>query len=94
MEEIGIDITRHKPRTFEDLEDSNFDVIVTLSPEAHHRALEFTRAMAVEVIYWPTPDPTATQGSRETMLNAYRDVRDRLAARIKAFLSRATGSGP
>lgn len=94
MEEIGIDITRHKPRTFEDLEDSNFDVIVTLSPEAHHRALEFTRAMAVEVIYWPTPDPTATQGSRETMLEAYRDVRDRLAARIKAFLSRATGSGP
>jgi protein-tyrosine-phosphatase len=94
MEEIGIDITRHKPRTFEDLEDSNFDVIVTLSPEAHHRALEFTRAMAVEVIYWPTPDPTATQGSRETMLDAYRAVRDRLAARIKGFLSRATGSGP
>jgi protein-tyrosine-phosphatase len=94
MEEIGIDISRHKPRTFEDLEDSSFDVIVTLSPEAHHRALEFTRAMAVEVIYWPTPDPTATQGSRETMLDAYRDVRDRLAARIKAFLSRATGSGP
>ncbi|MFY9832421.1 MAG: arsenate reductase ArsC [Methylocystis sp.] len=94
MEEIGIDIARHKPHTFEDLEDANFDVIVTLSPEAHHRALEFTRAMAVEVIYWPTPDPTATQGSRETMLQAYRDVRDRLAARIKAFLSRATGSGP
>ncbi|MGA9823728.1 MAG: arsenate reductase ArsC [Methylocystis sp.] len=94
MEEIGIDITRHKPRTFEDLEDSSFDVIVTLSPEAHHRAMEFTRAMAVEVIYWPTPDPTATRGSRETMLDAYRAVRDRLAARIKAFLSRATGSGP
>ncbi|HEY8138839.1 MAG TPA: arsenate reductase ArsC [Methylocystis sp.] len=93
MEEIGIDITRHKPRTFEDLEDSNFDVIITLSPEAHHRALEFTRAMAVEVIYWPTPDPTATQGSRETMLDAYRGVRDRLAARIKAFLSRAAGGG-
>jgi len=94
MEEIGIDITSHKPHTFEDLEDSNFDVIVTLSPEAHHRALEFTRAMAVEVVYWPTPDPTATQGSRETMLEAYRDVRDRLAARIKAFLSRGAGGAP
>jgi len=94
MEEIGIDLTRHKPHTFEDLEDSNFDVIVTLSPEAHHRALEFTRTMAVKVIYWPTPDPTAVQGSRETMLDAYRDVRDRLAARIKAFLSPGTGSGP
>ena len=70
--------SRHKPRTFEELEDSNFDLIVTLSPEAHHRALEFTRTMAVEVIYWPTPDPTAAQGSREAMLDAYRDVRERL----------------
>jgi protein-tyrosine-phosphatase len=87
MEEIGVDITRHKPHTFEDLEDSNFDVIITLSPEAHHRALEFTRTMAVDVIYWPTPDATAAQGSRETVLEAYRDVRDRLAARIKGFLA-------
>lgn len=89
MQEIGVDISRHKPRSFEDLEDSNFDVIITLSPEAHHRALEYTRAMAVEVFYWPTPDASAVQGSRETMLAAYRDVRDRLTARIKHFLGRA-----
>ena len=88
MEEIGVDMYRHRPHLFEDLEDSNFDVIVSLSPEAHHRALEFTRTMAVDVIYWPTPDATAAQGSREQMLDAYRDVRDRLAARIKAFLGR------
>lgn len=88
MGEIGIDLSRHKPRTFEDLEDSNFDVIVTLSPEAHHRALEFTRTMAVEVIYWPTPDATAAQGSREQILDAYRDVRDRITARIKDLLGR------
>ncbi|MFY9629048.1 MAG: arsenate reductase ArsC [Methylocystis sp.] len=93
MEEIGIDLSRHRPHTFEELEDSNFDVIVTLSPESHHRAMEFTRTMAVEVIYWPTPDPTATQGSRETVLQAYREVRDRLASRIKDFLSRRPGSG-
>jgi len=88
MEEIGVDLRRHKPHTFEDLEDSNFDVIVTLSPEAHHRALEFTRTMAVEVIYWPTPDATAVQGSRDQILDAYRDVRERLTARIKEFLGR------
>jgi len=88
MEEIGVDLSRHKPHTFEDLEDSNFDVIVTLSPEAHHRALEFTRTMAVDVVYWPTPDATAVQGSREQILDAYRDVRDRLSAQIKAFLGR------
>ena len=88
MDEIGVDMSRHKPHTFEDLEDSNFDLIVTLSPEAHHKALEFTRAMAVDVVYWPTPDATAAQGSREAILSAYRDVRDRLTARIKALLGR------
>jgi protein-tyrosine-phosphatase len=61
-------------------------MIVTLSPEAHHRALEFTRTMAVDVIYWPTIDPTAVQGTRETMLEAYRGVRDGLQSRIKDLL--------
>jgi protein-tyrosine-phosphatase len=93
MEEIGVDISRHRPHTFEDLEDSNFDLIITLSPEAHHKALEFTRTMAVEVIYWPTPDATATQGSREAILSAYRDVRERLTARIKDLLGRAPVGG-
>jgi protein-tyrosine-phosphatase len=86
MDEIGIDISRHKPQTFEDLEDSSFDLIVTLSPEAHHRALEFTRAMAVDVIYWPTLDPTAVQGQREAVLDVYRGVREGLQKRIKDLL--------
>jgi protein-tyrosine-phosphatase len=89
MEEIGVDLTRHKPHTFEDLEDSNFDLVVTLSPEAHHKALELTRSMAVDVVYWPTPDATAAQGSRDAILDAYRDVRERLTARIKELLGRA-----
>jgi protein-tyrosine-phosphatase len=93
MEEIGVDISRHRPHTFEDLEDSNFDLIITLSPEAHHKALEFTRTMAVDVVYWPTPDATATQGSREAILSAYRDVRDRLTARIKDLLGRGPVGG-
>ncbi|MBM3553582.1 MAG: arsenate reductase ArsC [Alphaproteobacteria bacterium] len=88
MEEIGVDISTHKPHMFEDLEDSNFDLIVTLSPEAHHKALEFTRTMAVDVIYWPMPDATAAQGSREAILDAYRDVRERLTGRIKDLLGR------
>jgi protein-tyrosine-phosphatase len=86
MEELGIDISKHKPHTFEDLEDSSFDVIISLSPEAHHRALEFTRTMAVDVIYWPTIDPTAVQGTRENVLDAYRNVREGLSKKIKEFL--------
>jgi protein-tyrosine-phosphatase len=86
MREIGIDIGGHLPITFEDLEELeglNFDLIVTLAPEAHHRALELTRTQAVEVAYWPVPDPTAVEGSREQRLDAYRELRDQLAARIR-----------
>jgi len=86
MDEIGIDLSKHQPHTFEDLEDASFDVIVTLSPEAHHKALEFTRTLATDVVYWPTLDPTAVEGSRERVLDAYRQVRDSLSERIKKFL--------
>ena len=84
MEEIGIDITRHRPVTIEDLEDTSFDLIVTLAPEAHHKALELTRTLAAEVEYWPTPDPTVIEGSREQRLAAYREVREDLMRRIRA----------
>lgn len=74
---------RH-PRTIDELEDDYFELIVTLSPEAHHAALELTRSMAVDVEYWPTPDPTIVAGTREQIMAAYRDVRDRLKARISS----------
>ncbi len=85
MEEIGIDVRRHKPRTIRDLDDTSFDLIVTLSPEAHHQALELTRTMAVDVEYWPTFDASLMIGSgnREQVLQAYRQVRDALFQRIK-----------
>ena len=87
LDEVGIDISRHRPMTFEELEDwegLNFDLIVTLSPEAHHKALELTRTLAAEVEYWPTPDPTVTEGTREQRLAAYREVREQLTERIKS----------
>ncbi len=83
LAESGLDSGPRKARTLDELEDDYFDLIVTLSPEAHHLALELTRTLAVEVEYWPTGDPTATQGTREQVLDAYRDMRDRLKARIE-----------
>jgi len=90
MAEIGIDISRHKPITFEELEDLeglNFDLIITLSPEAHHRALELTRTSSVDVEYWPTADPTGVEGSREQRLEAYREVRDQLLQHLRQRFS-------
>lgn len=85
MDEIGIDVSDHRPQTLEDLHDTSFDLIVSLSPEAHHHAVEMTRTMAVDVEYWPTPDATTSRdgGTREAILDRYRAVRDLLLRRIK-----------
>jgi protein-tyrosine-phosphatase len=97
MEETGQDISRHKPMTFEELDDwegLNFDLIVTLSPEAHHKAIDLTRRIAAEIEYWPMPDPTGAEGSREQRLGAYREVRDQLRLRILArFGAREEAAG-
>jgi protein-tyrosine-phosphatase len=84
MDELGVYIGAHRPKTFDDLEDQSFDVVISLSPEAHHRAVELARRHAVEIEYWPTIDPTLAMGSRESVLEAYRSVRDALEARILA----------
>ena len=93
MDEIGIDISGHRPNTLHDLNDTSFDLIVTLSPEAHHQALELTRTMAVDVEYWPTFDATMLLGhaSRDQILEAYRSVRDLLFVRIKRRFGFAGG---
>jgi protein-tyrosine-phosphatase len=97
MAELGQDISSHKPITFEELEDwegLNFDLIITLSPEAHHKALDLTRTLAADVEYWPTPDPAASEGSREQKLAAYREVCDMLLLRIRRrFAKVAAASG-
>src|ERR1700704_3163268 len=96
MAELGQDISKHRPMTFEELEDwegLNFDLIITLAPEAHHKALGLTRTVAADVDYWPTQDPTGQEGSRAQRLDAYREVRDMLGARIKErFALRSTGN--
>ena len=97
MAELGQDISRHKPMTFAELEDwegLNFDLIITLSPEAHHKALELTHTSAADVEYWPTQDPSISDGNREQKLDAYREVCDQLLLRIRrrfAMVGAASG---
>ena len=87
LAEADLSLGNRHPRSLDELEDDYFDLIVTLAPEAHHRALEMTRSMAVDVEYWPTADPTTATGTREQILAAYRDVRERLARRIAERLT-------
>jgi len=83
MDELGIDLSHLHPKSFETLADTSFDLIITLSPQARHKAMEMTRAMAVDVEYWTVPDPSAFDGSREQRLAAYRAARDVIFKRLK-----------
>ncbi len=83
MDELGIDLSRHRPKSFDDLEDTSYDLIISLSPEAQHKAVELTRTMACEVEFWNTFDPSLTEGNRDARLEAYRQVRDFLMKRIE-----------
>ncbi len=84
MDELGIDLSKHRGKDFESLEDTSYDLIISLSPQAQHQAVELTRTMACQVEFWNTFDPTIIEGNRETRLQAYREVRDTLKKRIEA----------
>jgi protein-tyrosine-phosphatase len=93
MDEIGIDISRHNAKTFDTLEDTSFDMVISLSPQAQHKAVEMTRTMACEVVFWNTFDPTLVEGNREARLDAFRRVRDDLMARISKRFPRGGPAG-
>lgn len=82
MDEIGLDLTRHRPHAIDDLADNGFDLVVTLSPEAKAYAEDLARTHAIEIEHWPIDDPSKVQGSRNQILDAYRAVRDGLQKRV------------
>ena len=83
LDEIGIDLSRHRARSFDDLADDYFDLVISLSPEAHHRAVELTRTSSCQIEFWPVLDPSLTDGTREVQLDAYRTLRDDLLTRLR-----------
>ncbi len=87
MEEVGLDLKRHKPHSLNDLADSTFDLAITLSPEADEHAREMAKTLAIDIEHWPIPDPSLEQGSREHILEAYRDVRKMLEQLISKRFS-------
>jgi protein-tyrosine-phosphatase len=91
LDEIGVDLHKHRGKSFDEIDPSEFELIVTLSPEAHHKALEFTRSASTDVEYWPIPDPSAVEGSRDLRLDAYRRTRDLILARLKTRFGMSSG---
>ena len=87
-QEIGVELSRHRSRSFDEMEEwgddlSSFDLIVSLSPASQRRALELTRVFHLSVDYWPIMDPTGLGETRETKLNAYRQTRDQIIAKLE-----------
>ncbi len=83
MDEINIDLKSHRPHSLEDVAESGFDLVITLSPEAAIQSKSFARSRTVKTENWPILDPSDTQGSREQIIDSYRGVRDDLVKRVK-----------
>ncbi len=98
-QEIGVELSRHRVRSFDEMEEwgddlSAFDLIVALSPASQRRVLELTRVHSLEVEYWPVLDPTGLGETRAQKLAAYRQTRDQLMSRIRARFGPGDTSGP
>jgi len=86
-QEIGVELSRHRTRSFDQMEEwgddlSSFDLIVALSPASQRRALDLTRHVHLEIDYWPVLDPTGLGEGRAAKLNSYRQTRDQIFERL------------
>jgi protein-tyrosine-phosphatase len=93
IDEVGADLSRHRSKSFDDLTDGSFDLVISLTPHAQHRAVELARGRAIDIEYWPVMDPTLATGSREAVLDAYRATRDDLRRRILERFGRPSTFG-
>lgn len=87
-DEIGVELSRHRSRSFDEMERwgddlSSFDLIVALSPASQRRALELTRLFHLTVEYWPILDPTGIGETREMKLVSYRQTRDQILNKLR-----------
>ena len=86
-QELGIELSRHRSRSFDEMQEwgddlSGFDLVVALSPASQRRALDLTRIFHLDVEYWPILDPTGLGESRESKLESYRQARDQIKDRM------------
>ena len=86
--EIGVELSRHRSRSFDEMEQwgddlSSFDLVVALSPASQRRALDLTRYFHLTVEYWPILDPTGLGETREAKLDSYRQARDQIVSKLK-----------
>ena len=88
MEEIGINMKSHQPKSFDDLDSAFYDVIISFSPEAHEAAVALTQSMDWETLYWPVDNLANLSGSRDERLRAYRHVRDIIQLNLENYLGK------
>ena len=88
MHEIGLDMSAHEPKSFDDLDSGFYDLIISFSPEAHGVARALTRNIDCETLYWPVDNLANLTGSRDEMLRAYRHVRDDISDKLSIYFGK------
>ncbi len=80
MKEIGIDISSHRSKSIEEFRGRIFDIVVTVCDHAKETCPFFPGR---KVFHKGFEDPAQAKGSREEILEKFRQVRDEILAWIK-----------
>ena len=88
LKEIGIDISGSRSKDLKEFLDQEIDYIVTVCDSAKDSCPSFSGGK--QVIHKSFTDPSATQGPREIMIEAFRKSRDE----IKHWITGYFGSSP
>ncbi len=87
MQERGIDISTHRPKTVSDVP-LPVDYVITLCGEAAEECPAFPGARQTE--HWNLPDPARATGTDDEVLQVFRSVRDEIDRRVQELAQRLT----
>jgi arsenate reductase len=92
--EIGLDMTDHRSKVLtEYLGRLPVRYLITVCDNAAASCPSVWPGVEHRV-HWPFPDPSATEGSQEQQLQAFRDIRDQIDEQIQQWLARLGTARP
>jgi arsenate reductase len=84
MAELGVDLSGHTSKVYEDLASEGWDFLITVCDDANERCPWVPGS--VKRLHWSFADPSRATGTEEERLAVFRRVRDQIRERLTDWL--------
>jgi arsenate reductase len=85
MREVGIDLSGQRSKNVAEYLGQHFALVITVCDNAKEHCPIFPGPCIRQ--HWPFHDPGGATGTREEQLAVFRDVRDQIGERVRAFVA-------